>query len=74
MNIDAPENIVHVNLSKRLATTESGEIVPVVHMFDDDGEETNDVAECAAFVAGPTSYGMWLVDKTASFTFGGVFH
>ena len=45
-----PATITVVNLSLRTAWLESGEQFPITNMFDEDGDETDDIDAVVAFV------------------------
>lgn len=49
-----------VNLKERVAITEDGQSLPVTDMFDEWGDDCDDIEECAVCVAGPDSGGLWL--------------
>ena len=44
----------------RLLLPSEPEPVPITHMFDSFGDETDSWDECDAFVAGPLADGTWL--------------
>lgn len=55
-----------VNRTKRIAIMEDGQVLPVTHLFDKFGEDTEDEDEAVACAAGPDSGGMWVsIDLTA---------
>jgi hypothetical protein len=58
-------DVASVNLSRRLAVLTDGETVPVTQMFDADGDDTDDPAQAAAFVAGRP--GKWFSCATKVF-------
>lgn len=54
-----------LNLKRRLFLTETDELVPIVKLFNGDGEETGREDEARAAVAGPTAAGKWIaIDLT----------
>lgn len=44
--------IAAINRSQRLALLDDDSTVPITTLFDAEGDETNDMAEATAFVAG----------------------
>lgn len=55
-----------VHRGKRIAVMEDGQVLPVTHLFDRFGDDTDDDNEAVACVAGPDSAGAWFsIDLTA---------
>ncbi len=48
----AIKDIEAINLVKRVALLADGTCVPITNIFDEDGDETDDINEAVAFVAG----------------------
>lgn len=46
-----------INLHHRIAALNDGGVVPIIQMFDGDGEETHDPSQALAFYAGDESVG-----------------
>jgi len=44
-----------------------GQIIPITNLLDEDGDETGDLNEARAFVAGPDSSGKWHTDSIESY-------
>lgn len=59
LEMTIPE-IATINLARRIAITEDGQQLPVTDMFDEFGDDCDDIEECVVCVAGPDSTGMWL--------------
>ena len=52
---DKPEYLTY-NLEQRILVDYDGQTYPIIKMFDDEGDETDDIEECRAFVAGVEGY------------------
>ncbi len=47
---------------------ENGEVIPITHLFDQDGEPVGTWEEAYTFVAGPTPDGKWLSARCEDFS------
>ena len=52
--------IALINLAKRIAITEDGQHLAVSDMFNEFGDDCDDIEECVVCVAGPDINGVWL--------------
>lgn len=59
--------IHQIHLSRREAVTSDGQIIPIVSLLDNWGEDTEEPSEAKAFVAGPDNRGQWHTDMTESY-------
>lgn len=59
--------IVAIHLRQRLAMLDDGQQVGITNLFDCDGDDTDNLDEAVALVAGPTSCGQWLTDSVGCF-------
>ncbi len=57
MQVD--RDIVAVGLADMQVITNEGEILPIVNMFDEFGDETSNEVDAVALVAGPDKIGEW---------------
>lgn len=51
---------IHVRLKHGYAITEDEQVLPVTHMYDEDGEVTKDPDAALACVVGPDKEGFYL--------------
>lgn len=49
-------NFITYNLSEKVMVDSDGSVYPIITMFDDEGDETEDIEECVLFVAGTGGY------------------
>ena len=61
--------IQQINLGRRLAITSTNELIPIIAMMDEHGENTSIPGDAKSFLAGPTESGSWLQDEVRSFDF-----
>ena len=52
--------IALINLAQRTAITEDGQHLSVSDMFDEFGDDCDDIEDCVVCVAGPDTNGLWL--------------
>lgn len=57
--------VTAINLERRLALLDDGRTVPITNLFDASGDDTNDAAEAAGFVAGAGRE--WFADSVADY-------
>lgn len=62
-----PLQIMNVNLRQRKAILTDGQLVEISKFLDHDGDETDDLEEAVAMVAGPDQCGKWYADSVDSF-------
>lgn len=60
--------IENINLRQKLAILTDGQMVNITNFLDIDGDETTDLEEVTAVVAGPDNCGKWYTDLLDSFT------
>lgn len=57
-----------INLRRKMALLNDGSTVPITKLFDDDGDDTDDLESAVSFTAGPASNGKWYSGAVADFS------
>lgn len=64
------EDRITYNLEQKVMVDFDGQVYPIVTMYDEYGEETEDTSECMAFIAGREGYWVAVATDEADRIFG----